>query len=201
MTESELPTCPFCGGAANTILTQTNVQDVGQSWIGGEATATIACADCGARTKTCCIECGPRDATEKDVQAALLVARDAWSERLTERNYFKGRVFIIDGLVFGLTVFDGSLLPMQDSRRGLEEWATESLGEMGVEWFREELELDDGDHQVLFSGDCWSGWSHTADGDEYDEEFYLTKLESAPVPAEYAAYFLGSDDEVSNRDQ
>lgn len=108
---------------------------------------------------------------------------------------FRGRCFIIGDEVFELQLFDGKLSPMELGRRGLDDYAHDSLCEMSVDWFRDQFELPEGDHQVLFSGTITSGYSWTPYGDEYDEEIDLVKIESAAVPPDYAAYFLGDDHE------
>ena len=79
-----LPPCPFCGGHAVECFSKTRCEPVGQSWIGGEARASIGCGKCGVKAKTHTIDCGPRDATDADVEQALIHARIYWSARLAD---------------------------------------------------------------------------------------------------------------------
>lgn len=120
---------------------------------------------------------------------------------MTKSNEFQGRCYIIGDEVFELQLFDGRLAPMELGIRGVDDYARDSLCEMTTGWFRDQFELPEGDHQVVFSGTITSGYSWTPYGDEYDEEIDLVKIESAAVPSNFAAYFLGEDDETSNRDQ
>lgn len=83
---TELKPCPFCGGRAIKNWTKTPVRDVGQSWVGGEATATVACSKCGARGKQVAVDCGSRDATDADVDTVLLEAVAAWNQRPTSQD-------------------------------------------------------------------------------------------------------------------
>jgi hypothetical protein len=79
-----LPPCPFCGGHAVECFSKTPCRDVSHSWVGGEATAAIGCSSCGIKGKTHRIDCGPRDATDKDVQEAMVHARIYWCARLSD---------------------------------------------------------------------------------------------------------------------
>ena len=87
-----LPPCPFCGGHAVECFNKTRCQDVGQSWIGGEARASIGCGKCGVKAKTHTIDCGPRDATDADVAQALIHARVYWCARPKEASMWNDAI-------------------------------------------------------------------------------------------------------------
>jgi len=73
--------CPFCGGNAKIYQLKVPLRDLGQSWTGGEALSSVMCDECGAKSKEHQINCGPRDATDAELEQVVEMAQESWNRR------------------------------------------------------------------------------------------------------------------------
>ena len=105
------------------------------------------------------------------------------------KGKFFARLYLFDIDQYELEVWDHDLVPMENATRPISEWAREHLECSGYD-FRELLGLPkEGDFQVVFSGEIVGWWSHSFEGDEWEEDLEIEKCEFKEMPAEFAKHF------------
>lgn len=100
---------------------------------------------------------------------------------------FKARFTIIDGELDELQVWDDALTPTDHGKRSVREWVTEHIYTMGEEERLDMLDLPKiGAFEALLEGDINGQWTGAPwDGQEWDEQIDVIKLEKQPLPEEW----------------
>lgn len=109
---------------------------------------------------------------------------------------FSARVWLTEEGVESIKVWIPELYPVDPRgvRRSSEEWVEEHLGDWSREQFIDLVNCQDnppnpllgeGAFQLLLEGDIEGHRSFTQDGDEYDEDIQVSKVEYCVVPDDY----------------
>lgn len=108
---------------------------------------------------------------------------------------FSARIWLRDDGVEEIKVWVPELYPVDSSgRRSSEEWIMEHLGEWSREQFIDLINCQDvppspllgeGAFQLLIQAEIEGTRSFTMDGDEYDEDVQVDKVDWCRVPSEW----------------